>query len=390
LESFQISDNHNQANNDCRDGFHKEISYYGNCGLLFRGWSFECGQKVYGNISQYIDALANEMISLIPENAGIIEKSERILDSLKYNKFFNRKYLNHSMFKILGMLSEYNGRFNFNTDQPWPNYVESFSKDESELAAYFEGCILDYKNESHFDFEYKKIETNGHIGFESTILSKIINAFYEKMNGIATLNSKIFHQALPEYKLSYIESAYRRFGKKNRIDMSNSDFKIKTLARILKELGCTDIITYYYPSVPTQSTVFFMPSRQVKKHLKIEQILTKNDIQPELEAQKKWEKDLEESTKRLIHFNVYQLYFNPEKVKWYIDFRVPSDSHLKISIYNLHGEKIALLLDERYNPEKHDYYPWDTQNYTPGIYFFKLEVDGTVQTKKLSKIVLLK
>ena len=146
-----------QINNNCTEGLLKEISFYNNCGLLFKGWSFECGQKIYGNISQYIDALAEEMKSLIPENSDIFEKSDRIMDSLKYEEYYSDQYLTKSMYKILGMLGEYNSRFNFYTGKPRPEYVESFNADENELAEYFERWIRNYKKESRIDFEYTKI-----------------------------------------------------------------------------------------------------------------------------------------------------------------------------------------------------------------------------------------
>jgi hypothetical protein len=226
------------------------------------------------------------------------------------------------------------------------------------------------------------------VRFESKKLSKIINAYYEIKDGIATVNDTIFYKAPEVYKLAYVESAYKRFGDKNRISMSNAGSKIQMLGKLLKELGCTDVITYYVPAVPTLFRVIFTPNALVKNQLKIAQVLTKNDILPELEAQEAWEEELLERRRGSVYFDVSPFYIDG-KSNWNIKYRGPSETHIKISVYNIYGNKIEQVINAMYDPQKHSYYPWDTQDYKSGIYFFKLEVDGIVQTTKKSKVIFL-
>jgi len=302
LSFFQIDSDVNQLKNHRLDGIRKEVTYYNNCGRLFRGWSLFDGSKVYGNISPFIDSLAEEIKSFVPENADIFERAKQTLDSLKYLTYYNDKYLTKSMYKILGMLSEYRGVLSLYTGDPRPNHVQGFYKNEGELAEYFEKCMLDYKNECPIEFKYQKLISDGYVRFESKRLSKIINAYYKKVDRITTLNDTIFFKVPEEYKLNYIMSTYKRFGDKNRISMSNAGLKIQTLGKLLKELGCTNVISYYVPSVPTLFRVFFTPNALVKSRLQIKKILTQKDIVPELEAQKEWEKELGKKTDYPYYF----------------------------------------------------------------------------------------
>ena len=189
------------------------------------------------------------------------------------------KLLTASMYKILGMLDEYNGRFNM-AGKPIENFVESFDSDEKEIADYFDQCIQDFRNESKINFEYTRSK-EGRV-FESPQLSKIINSFYLMDKNIAALDINIVKRASKEKKLLYIEGVYKRYRKspQNLILMANAEKKLNTVALILKELQCHNILIFKSEfSVPASSCVIFKPSPTVMERLEIQQILTQKDIE---------------------------------------------------------------------------------------------------------------
>lgn len=197
-------------------------------------------------------------------------------DLTKVNK---EELLTGSMYKIFGMLDEYNGRFSL-VGQPLPNFVESFGSGEKEIADLFDGCIQTFKKENKLDFKY--VRTDSGFVFESKELSEFINAFYTLVDNIATLDSTILKKASMENKLNYIEGVYRRYGdaKKNSITMVNALEKLKTVAFVLKELKCSNIYIFRGEfTIPTSSKVIFIPGALVRERLQIQQIITESDLQ---------------------------------------------------------------------------------------------------------------
>jgi hypothetical protein len=215
------------------------------------------------------------MKKLIPEDAKIFNQADRKMDSLMVQSNFRKKYLTSSLFNILGMLGEYISRFYAFHGKPIPYYIIGFGPDDKSLINYFEKCIEEYKKTCPVDFDYtKEHKRYGYVRFNSVRLAKIINAFYIDINSTAT------------DMLNYIEGAYLNFGikNKNRIVIANAYYKIKTIAMVLKKLGCTDVITYSIFSIPTGNSVIFKPKKLVRNRLKIKHILTKRDIQPDIDA----------------------------------------------------------------------------------------------------------
>jgi len=138
------------------------------------------------------------------------------------------------MYKMLGMLEEYISRFSYVTGEPHPDFVEWFYTSETDLEDYFEELILQFRDESQFSFEYtRETGDQGQHYFYSTELSELINSFYIKPDGfLATLDRNVFCDASAEDMLSYVESAYMRYGsenKENYIDMANVNDKMITL-----------------------------------------------------------------------------------------------------------------------------------------------------------------
>ena len=71
--------------------------------------------------------------------------------------------------------------------------------------------------------------------------------------------------------------------------------------------------------------------------------------------------------------------FNPETV---IEYTLPIRSDVKLTIYNLRGEEVALLIDGTMPAGNHQV-SWDASGFASGIYFYRLQADDFVQTKKM-------
>jgi hypothetical protein len=75
-------------------------------------------------------------------------------------------------------------------------------------------------------------------------------------------------------------------------------------------------------------------------------------------------------------------YPNPFNTSTIIRYRLADDSNVRLSIYNLLGEKVADLVDERQNGGEHEI-TWDASPYSSGIYFYKLTADNQSFTKRM-------
>jgi hypothetical protein len=93
------------------------------------------------------------------------------------------------------------------------------------------------------------------------------------------------------------------------------------------------------------------------------------------------------STKPPNTFALKQNYPNPFNPTCNINYQVPKSSKVKITVYNVLGEKISVLFDDSKNP---GYYQlkWDGKNKhgntcATGIYFYKMEAGDYIKTKKM-------
>jgi 5'-nucleotidase/UDP-sugar diphosphatase len=71
--------------------------------------------------------------------------------------------------------------------------------------------------------------------------------------------------------------------------------------------------------------------------------------------------------------------FNPETTG---NFTVPKTSQVSVSVYNMLGQKVALLLDSRLEAGSHTA-QWDASNMSAGIYFCRLKAGETKLTRRM-------
>ncbi len=85
-------------------------------------------------------------------------------------------------------------------------------------------------------------------------------------------------------------------------------------------------------------------------------------------------------------FALHQNYPNPFNPTTLISFTLPENSHVKLSIYNLLGAKVAELLNENLESGNHSV-QWNAAGYQSGVYFYEL---NSGKFRSMKKLILLK
>ena len=86
-------------------------------------------------------------------------------------------------------------------------------------------------------------------------------------------------------------------------------------------------------------------------------------------------------------FALYQNYPNPFNPKTTISYQLSGLSEIELTIYDLLGQKVAILAKGEQYPGTYKY-EWDASNFSNGIYFYKLQIKNGFQ--KTSKMLLIK
>lgn len=81
-------------------------------------------------------------------------------------------------------------------------------------------------------------------------------------------------------------------------------------------------------------------------------------------------------------FTLYQNYPNPFNPSTTIKFALPFESKVKISVYNLVGELVSVLLDKEIETGYHEV-NFDASRLASGVYLYRIKAGEFVQTKKL-------
>ncbi|HXK50490.1 MAG TPA: T9SS type A sorting domain-containing protein, partial [Clostridiales bacterium] len=82
------------------------------------------------------------------------------------------------------------------------------------------------------------------------------------------------------------------------------------------------------------------------------------------------------------NFNLEQNYPNPFNPVTEIRFSINNDANVKLAVYNIKGELVSNLKNEKMVKGLHTV-NFDASNLNSGVYFYKLSVDGMAETKKM-------
>ena len=92
--------------------------------------------------------------------------------------------------------------------------------------------------------------------------------------------------------------------------------------------------------------------------------------------------DVHEVTGLPTEFTLSQNYPNPFNPETVIEYTLPVRSDVKLTIYNLRGEEVALLINGTVPAGNHRV-SWDASGFASGVYIYKLIAGDFVQTKKM-------
>jgi len=84
-------------------------------------------------------------------------------------------------------------------------------------------------------------------------------------------------------------------------------------------------------------------------------------------------------------YTLEQNYPNPFNPLTRINFSLPKNGFVSLKIYDVLGKEVAVLINENKNPGKY-IVDFNATSLTSGVYFYKLEVNGFVSTKKMTLI----
>jgi hypothetical protein len=81
-------------------------------------------------------------------------------------------------------------------------------------------------------------------------------------------------------------------------------------------------------------------------------------------------------------YRLHQNYPNPFNPSTTIEFALPKPAFVTLKVYNLLGEEVAILIAEKRTAgiQKLN---WDANGLASGVYLYRLEAGGFVETKKL-------
>ena len=80
--------------------------------------------------------------------------------------------------------------------------------------------------------------------------------------------------------------------------------------------------------------------------------------------------------------NIHSLHPNPFNPFLTVSYSLPSETEVSISIYNMLGEKVSTLINERYLTSGYHRISWDASAFPSGMYFVKIQTPTIIETKK--------
>ncbi len=82
-------------------------------------------------------------------------------------------------------------------------------------------------------------------------------------------------------------------------------------------------------------------------------------------------------------FNLAQNFPNPFNPTTTIPFTINKAAHVQLNVYNVNGQLVKTLIDERLEPGYYEY-QFDGSELATGIYFYRLIFDGKIQTRRMT------
>jgi len=87
------------------------------------------------------------------------------------------------------------------------------------------------------------------------------------------------------------------------------------------------------------------------------------------------------NTAEIHNFEIENVYPNPFNPVTKIDYNLSQDGNLKISVYNILGQEVAVLYSG-YQTEGSNFVTWDATAMSSGVYYITMALNGQVDTQK--------
>ncbi len=84
-----------------------------------------------------------------------------------------------------------------------------------------------------------------------------------------------------------------------------------------------------------------------------------------------------------ITFQLYQNYPNPFNLSTRIKFTLPEMTKVTLKVYNILGQEVATILENKELPAGSYDYEFNADNLASGTYIYRLVAGNFVQTKKM-------
>jgi hypothetical protein len=84
-------------------------------------------------------------------------------------------------------------------------------------------------------------------------------------------------------------------------------------------------------------------------------------------------------------FALEQNYPNPFNPLTLVTYQLPAASQVRLSVYNLLGQEVAVLVNERQDPGRYTV-KFDAGSRPSGLYLYRLQADGFVQTRSMTLV----
>ena len=81
-------------------------------------------------------------------------------------------------------------------------------------------------------------------------------------------------------------------------------------------------------------------------------------------------------------YKIYQNYPNPFNPSTKIKFDVPDNSKIKLSVFDVAGKEIAVLLNDKLMPGSYEF-SWNASEFSSGAYFYRIQSKDFTETKRM-------
>ncbi len=89
-----------------------------------------------------------------------------------------------------------------------------------------------------------------------------------------------------------------------------------------------------------------------------------------------------EDDKLQLNFELHNNYPNPFNPDTIIEYTLPVNTFTRLAIYDVLGKEVAILIKDYVNAGKHKIV-WNAKELSSGVYFYRLQTDNFVQSKKM-------